>query len=248
MGVLKGRGKIRVRLVVGFSLAFLTMAAFGAVSYGYFFSMEQKLVFLSQADEMLNTALEIRRYEKNYFLYHHEEDFAQALAYLREYEAVLLAEREHIERYWGAAAWSRLRELAEEYRRQFGQAHQLLQSGNLESAEQVRAVAGLRDTGKKLIENSEGIARRERDTISSLLRNYRPLLVGFLALLTLIGAWLARGPHHQAGQAVTHDRRGHRTGGPGRPRLHPLGRDPPGRNRLPGPELQQHGRPPPAVQ
>ncbi len=192
MGVLKGRGKIRVRLVVGFSLAFLTMAAFGAVSYGYFFSMEQKLVFLSQADEMLNTALEIRRYEKNYFLYHHEEDFAQALAYLREYEAVLLAEREHIERYWGAAAWSRLRELAEEYRRQFGQAHQLLQSGNLESAEQVRAVAGLRDTGKKLIENSEGIARRERDTISSLLRNYRPLLVGFLALLTLIGAWLAR--------------------------------------------------------
>ena len=185
-------GKIRVRLVAGFSLAFLAMAAFGAVSYGYFSRMERKLVFLSEADGMLNTALEIRRYEKNYFLYHHEADFDQALTYLKEYEAVLQSEKEHIERYWGAAAWTRLQDLAKEYRDRFGQAHQLLQSGGRGSGEADRAVAGLRETGKLLVQDSEGVANQERKTITTLLKNYRPLLIGFLTVLTVIGAWLAR--------------------------------------------------------
>ena len=192
MGVLKGRGKIRVRLVMGFSFAFLTMAAFGAISYGYFFRMEQKLLFLSQGDEMVNAVLEIRRYEKNYFLYHHEEDFDQALAYLREYETVLGAEKEHIVGHWGEATWAGLRFLAAEYRAGFKAVHELLGSGKREGPEADQAVAALRETGKKLIQRSEAIALEERQTISSLLRNYRPLMIGFLVLLTGTVFWLVR--------------------------------------------------------
>jgi len=190
MGLLHGMSKIRVRLVVVFTAAFLGMALFGALSYQYFGRMEQKLVFLSQADNMLNTALEARRYEKNYFLYHHEKDFEQARAYLAQYQALLASEREHITSNFGAEVGQNLESMAQDYGRQFSRVHQLLgkerQIPHGPALEQ--AVARLRDTGKQLLEISERIAQQERQDVSSLLREYGPLLAGFLVGLGALGA------------------------------------------------------------
>ncbi|MCF8066870.1 MAG: hypothetical protein K9K36_16605, partial [Desulfarculaceae bacterium] len=119
MRFLQGLSKIRVRLAVGFVAAFLGMALFGVLSYSYFLGMEQKLVFLSQADGMVNMALEARRYEKNYFLYRHDQDFEQALDYLDRYEAMLEADRDHLVRGHGAAAIAGLQKLSADYRRRF---------------------------------------------------------------------------------------------------------------------------------
>ncbi|MEW5912832.1 MAG: ATP-binding protein [Thermodesulfobacteriota bacterium] len=192
MGFWQGLGKIRVRLALGFGAAFLGMALFGALSYYYFLGMEQKLFFLSQADNMLNTVLEARRYEKNYFLYHHQEDFQQALAYLDQHQTLLQAERQRLTRTSGAAAWQALRSLADDYRRHFLASHQLLAAGAAANDPRLQAAeVGLRASGKALIEKSEAAARQERQDISLLLREYRPLLAVFLAVLAGIGGLLA---------------------------------------------------------
>ncbi|RJX30534.1 MAG: sensor histidine kinase [Desulfarculus sp.] len=192
MGVFRGLNKIRVRLTLGFAAAFLGMTLFGALSYYYFVGMEQKLLFLSQADHMLNTVLEARRYEKNYFLYHHEKDFQQALTYLGQHLSLLEAEREHLSRASGPAAWQALRGLAADYRRHFVAIHELLASGAGTGDPRLQAAEGrLRASGQALIQRSEAIARQERQGISFLLREYRPLLVVFLAVLLGIGGLLA---------------------------------------------------------
>jgi signal transduction histidine kinase len=193
MGAFKRLGKIRVRLVMGFTAAFLGMALFGALSYQYFSRMEQKLLFLSQADSMVNKVLEARRYEKNYFLYHHEKDFKQALAYLGQYELLLNSGRQHIDANFGPQSWQSLKELAQEYRLRFTRVHGMLAAaGSAERGPALRgAVASLREAGKGLIDRSEAIARHERQGISTLLREYSPLLVGFLVVLAAIGALLA---------------------------------------------------------
>ena len=190
MNPIDGLSKIRVRLVLGFAVAFLGMALFGVLSYRYFSRMEQRLVFLSQADGMVNMALEARRYEKNYFLYHHGEDFAQALDYLDKYETMLAADREHLLDSQGGRTLAQLQESAREYRAQFEATHRRLTQGD--SGPQVAgAVQGLRNAGKALIERSEALALAERSGMTLLLRQYRPLLIGFLLALAIIGGLIA---------------------------------------------------------
>ncbi|MCB2226059.1 MAG: HAMP domain-containing protein [Desulfarculaceae bacterium] len=189
MKLLRNTKKIRVRLTVGFAAAFLGMALFGALSYHYFARMEQRLLFLSQADSLVNQVLEARRYEKNYFLYHHEKDFEQALAYLGQYQDLLNAEKEHL----GQANQRILSTLLDEYRRRLGKVHELLAGGGhlAEGPALAQAVGRLREAGKELIDRSETIAHQERHGLSTLLREYSPLLVGFLVVLAAIGAVLA---------------------------------------------------------
>ena len=178
--------KIRVRLVLSFGLAFLAMAAFGGISYSYFFRMEQKLVFLSQADAMVNMALEARRYEKNYFLYHQDKDFRQALDYLSQYEAMLTNNRQHLLNSLGLSEHKKLAQLADGYRELFREVHR--RTGRWSIEEVAPLVENLRSAGKSLIERSEALARSERNHMHRLLKEYRPLLIIFLAGLAGIGA------------------------------------------------------------
>ncbi|MCF8065622.1 MAG: HAMP domain-containing protein, partial [Desulfarculaceae bacterium] len=54
-----------------------------------------------------------------------------------------------------------------------------------------QAVTKLRASGKELIQRLEALARTERQGVTDLLREYRPLLVAFLVLLAGLGAILA---------------------------------------------------------
>ncbi len=187
MSLIAGLSKIRVRLLLGFLVAFLGMALFGVVSYDQFTRMEQKLVFLSQADSMVNAVLEARRYEKNYFLYQHEEDFRQALTYLDQFQKILAAERRHLETIIGDEALGGLLGLASDYRSNFAQIH-VARSQGVPLPQQ--AVQNLRHVGKSLIEATESIAKDERSGIHLLLVAYQPLLVIFLLILAGIGGAL----------------------------------------------------------
>ncbi len=191
--LLLGLKKIRVRLVLGFAAAFLGMALFGALSYQYFARMEHRLLFLSQADSMVNLVLEARRYEKNYFLYRHEKDYEQALAYLGQYENLLKAETRQAGQSPGRESWHGLLSLVGEYRSRLGRVHRMLADATQADAGPGldAAMAGLREAGKELIDRSEMNARQERQAISTQLREYSPLLVGFLIMLAAIGAVLA---------------------------------------------------------
>jgi two-component system NtrC family sensor kinase len=187
MSLIARLSKIRVRLLLGFLVAFLGMALFGMVSYHQFTRMEQKLVFLSQADSMVNAVLEARRYEKNYFLYQHEEDFRQALAYLDQFQKSLDAERRHLELIIGDDVLGVLLGLTRDYRSSFAQIH-VAQSQGVPLPQQ--AVQNLRHAGKSLIDATESIAKDERSGIHLLLVEYQPLLITFLLVLAGIGGTL----------------------------------------------------------
>ena len=184
-----GLSKIRVRLVLGFVAAFLGMAAFGGFSYRFFTRMESNLYSLSQADHLLNTVLEVRRYEKNFFLYRHEEDFQQALAYLDQVEEILSTGSRRLREGAGSAMTEGLGQQAAAYRLTLAQVHQLpLPGGDSANLEQAEAVQDLRQAGKKLIALCEEVAERERERIGGLLRDYRPFLGVFLIGLGLMVA------------------------------------------------------------
>ncbi|MBI5523952.1 MAG: HAMP domain-containing histidine kinase [Desulfarculus sp.] len=181
--------KIRVRLVLGFLAAFLGMALFGAFSYRFFTRMEDKLHFLSRADHLLNTVLEVRRYEKNYFLYQHQEDYQQALAYLDQVDEILAADGPRLSGSEGPPLSRDLLRQAGAYRQALAGVRELrLPSGPMANLENSQEVQALRAAGKGLIALCEEVASRERERIGGLLRDYRPFLIVFLMGLGLMVA------------------------------------------------------------
>ncbi len=187
--------KIRIRLLLGFGAAFLAMAVFWVLSYRYLTQIEERLLFLSRADELLNTALEVRRYEKNYFLYRHEEDFIQALEYLNRLPPLLEANARRLRASLGAQAVAELGGLVDQYRAAFGVVHDLRlpTAAGLAATEDAPAVAELRKAGKRMIDLAEQLAGDERAAVQAMLREYRPLLLAFIIGLTVLAGgavWL----------------------------------------------------------
>ncbi|MFH1060239.1 MAG: ATP-binding protein [Pseudomonadota bacterium] len=185
--------KIRVRLLLGFGTVLLAMAAFWVMSYRYLTQIEDRLLFLSQADQVLNTVLEVRRYEKNYFLYRHEEDFLEALAYLDQ--LVKLAQGQPglpggPDAGRDRPATAELLVPAERYRTAFGAVHdrRSLTPAGLATAEDAPAVIALRAAGKEMTALAERMANGERLAVQEHLRDYRPLLLAFIAGLGVIAA------------------------------------------------------------
>ncbi len=171
-------GKIRVRLVLGFAACFLGVSVFVTLSYRYFIQIEEKLISLNLADELVNLTLEARRYEKNYFLYRHQADFQEALRYLGQVEQALLVQRQAIEQATGFSGWSHWRDVTWVYRRSLSVVRDLdLSSGSLGPGDELLAphVNTIRSMGQELIGLAEHLARRERTAIQGLLGRYRVL-------------------------------------------------------------------------
>ncbi len=80
---------IRQKVVAGVVLPVLIFAVIGVVSFGSLGRLESTLFVMEMADDLSNTILEIRRYEKNYLLYGHEEDFEESQRYMVQAKAAL---------------------------------------------------------------------------------------------------------------------------------------------------------------
>jgi signal transduction histidine kinase len=180
-------GKIRIRLVLVSLAALMGMLAFGAFSYRFFTQMEEMLFFISRTDQIVNTVLEVRRYEKNYLLYHHQEDYQQALDYLRQLDQWL---GDDAAQPWGEDGRRGMAELRGRTRVYGGLLAEVKVVADRLGAgvPDEDSVQALRGAGKELIALSNDLAEMERSLVGGLLRDYRPYLVSFLAALGLVVA------------------------------------------------------------
>ena len=74
---------IRQKVIVGLTACILAIGFVGGVSYHYLRQIETKQRFVEIADDLSNTILEIRRYEKNYLLYGSAEDLQENRRYIQ---------------------------------------------------------------------------------------------------------------------------------------------------------------------
>ncbi len=74
--------KIRDKLLLGFSLYIFLAVVFGALAYRELRTIGMRLALVEKADDITNSLLEVRRYEKNYLLYKDELSFSNLKKYL----------------------------------------------------------------------------------------------------------------------------------------------------------------------
>lgn len=180
--------KIRVRLILGFLMCFCGVALFVTLSYRYFILIERKLVALNEADNLVNSVLEVRRYEKNYFLYGREDDFQEALRYFNQFERIILSAKAEMNEVVRPGLWSEVRDLSWIYRRALSTVHDMRSTSTLgsEGAEALHdQINVIRAAGQDLITQTETLARRQRDRIQGLLHAYR-ILFGIFFVTTIL--------------------------------------------------------------
>ena len=179
---------LRQKIILGISLFFVAVAVVGLLSYRNLRVMEKKIRFVEIADDLQNIVLEIRRYEKNFFLYGFSE--VGALAENKRYIGIALStlgkfspELKDLE---GAPKIGVLKEALEDYGKLIDEIRRVAISQDVSSMEALQEA--LREKGKTLVTLSEDLVKFERERVMMILeRLYSHLIAAMVLFLLFLG-------------------------------------------------------------
>ena len=178
------------------TLAYLIVAALIlAVSLFTFESLkrvEARILLSDRISELFETAMEIRRFERNYFLHAQAADLKENAAYIDRLEAMLNAGRKGFELLEAPRQIEALREKTARYRQQIN-LYAIAPANASQRAAQEQQVAA---TGKELVSITETLVQTERQLLQSSLAAFRITLVfiaiGLALFMIALGRALSR--------------------------------------------------------
>ncbi len=141
--------------------------------------LEEKITIGAQVTDFFDTVLEIRRFEKNYFLYHQTTDYEENQAYLSRARALLQAPDFPQHPPQLSSDLQHYEHLMQRYHAQHTPQWAL----------------AIREAGKSLVSNAELIANNQRAMQRDMLTRQRHILMGAAAVLIVavlvLGQWLS---------------------------------------------------------
>jgi len=182
---------LRQKIILGISLFFVALAIEGLLSYRNLKVIERKIRFVEIADDLQNIVLEIRRYEKNFFLYGFSE--AGALAENKRYIGIALSMLRNfspeLTRLEGAPKIGLLRNELIQYGELIDRIRQAAVTRELSSMETLQKQ--LRQKGKALVDLSQELVKFERERIIIILEHLYAHLLTAMILFFLFWGFLA---------------------------------------------------------
>jgi len=156
--------------------------------------IDRKIAFSFTVSELFDTTLEMRRFEKNYFLYRGKEDYTENLRFTEKAEDIIQRNKGAIKKLAIRADVYAMEANIREYK-------SLMQKDfNLDKVynpiEAYTLEGQIRLKGKKIVEAAEAIAIAERTYIRSLINSSERILIVSVVFLIiagcLIGQYLSR--------------------------------------------------------
>lgn len=175
---------LRAKITFGYSLLVLLSLGLAGAAVFELRLIEARIQAGAVIAEFLETSLEARRFEKNFFLFGKPEDLAEQQAYLAR-TAALLAE--HADAFADSGGSAQLTELHAEIVR-YREAMAAYAAADPRRTNRRQLALQVRQGGKRLVDFAEAAAHRERETLQALLdRHQRNVLlsIGVLVLLIL---------------------------------------------------------------
>ena len=120
--------KIREKLLFGFSLYILLAVICGFLAYKDIRRITTSLNLVEVADDLTNTILEVRRYEKNYLLYRDKDSLDEFKKYFGELKKNIDTMRVEIVREIGTAKYSMMKEAISDFEAMFNRIKENLES------------------------------------------------------------------------------------------------------------------------
>ena len=174
------------------------------VRYGYYFclvliivvslfnyfnlkTIRKKIDFSFVISQFFDTTLEMRRFEKNFFLYKDRFDYTENVRFTDMAEGILKKNREAITRLVPNADVAALEANIREYRSVMGKYY--LQDKTADPATAYALEGRIRESGKKLVTATEEISVAERKYIQALIISSKRMLLTSVGILIVVG-WL----------------------------------------------------------
>jgi signal transduction histidine kinase len=183
---------IRQKVLVGAIAPILLFSVVGVISYTSLLRMENSLALVEAVDDLSNSILEIRRYEKNYLLYNNPADHKETMAYLGQSHAAL----QRMTEFRGLGDASRiapLDALLVAYQTALAQLQacreQAAAGGPNEAVK--KGADHLRQVGKELVDASVALKTAERARLLALVNGLQRQLVATGCLLLATGLFFA---------------------------------------------------------
>ena len=146
--------------------------------------IEGRVLAGERISEFFDTTLEIRRFEKNYFLYRESADAAENLAYVARAQRLLQDNFAEFSSLTGEARVTVLRDALERYSRLMAEYVRQPVPGPAQSE---ALESFIRKDGKEVVTIAEEIASVERKRLQSSLERYRySLIVSIVVLILLV--------------------------------------------------------------
>ncbi len=193
------------KIKLGYVVSFLLILVTASVIFVNLIVIEERISFYEVISRFLDTALEMRRFEKNYFLYRKEEDFFEALSYILVAENLVQNNREKLDGlfpsfYRGVLALFGKRDVSVEPGQSTSQLSlellreykELLTRDFSEGAASEGLEAEIRRKGRRITEIAERLAGAERVKIQRMLSLTKKSLVVSVAVFLLGTVLIAR--------------------------------------------------------
>ncbi len=189
----KATFKIRAKVIRTFLFCVLAVLVFAVFSFQVHREIGRRLQLLEVTNDLFNNILEIRRFEKNFFLYQEPASLEEALSYVRRVARLYQENEKEILRLKKGPLEPGFPRLLRRYQDVLEELAQGVKQGLPRGGS---AEEALRNLGQELLNLTERWAREERLEIDRLFTRAMSLfvisVVAFVALGVLVAFYLAR--------------------------------------------------------
>lgn len=186
MGLWPLRLNIRQKVVIGLAFVYLAILVVGGFSYFLLTEMERKAEFVSLCDDLNNSILEMRRYEKNFFLYGSMSSLDKIAEYIDQSVELIDTMLPRLRGLRGSDKLIQIRQELEDYHDVVKAIRENAAMNNLGQLHVLQD--SLRKTGKKITEEVEELTRYERQKIHSIINSLKYQLITVLLIVMVVGA------------------------------------------------------------
>jgi signal transduction histidine kinase len=189
------RVNLRKKIIIALSLFLMAGGSMWLINYYKHDVLNQKLQILEKKDDLFNTILEARRYEKNYFLYLEKNNLEYALSYVQQAEQKLVKIIENFGSYTLDRDLGNKLDNLRQYEKALAALFELHQQKGPSATDSDlnETFAGrqeaIRTLARKITEDMEKVLNQERRYVNQLIREskiYHLLaLIGIFALTIL---------------------------------------------------------------
>lgn len=169
---------LKEKVLAGYLIGFLLMSGVILINLNNFTDMQSIVLKGEVVSELIDTILEVRRYEKNYFLYGKKEDLGELRHYLSELERIVKKNQDDIEGFVNREFIITLQKEITEYEELLSQ---------LEDNKTPRIEGMIRNKGRDIVKSAEKIGEIKKEKIRAAMTSSKNVLIASIIFLASSG-------------------------------------------------------------
>lgn len=183
------RPSIQSKVRYGYYICLILIIAVSLLNYFNLRTIRKKIDFSIIIGQFFDTTLEMRRFEKNFFLYRDKYAYDENVRYTAMAEDILKRNREAIKELSSKTDVRALEETIRSYRSMMERYYIRSRAGGMDPGDAYIIEGKIREYGKRLVTDTEVISQEERKYLQALILSAKRFLLASIGFLVVVG-WL----------------------------------------------------------